>query len=363
MKTVTLVAIVVVVAVVAVAGTAMFFTSTPRGTKNVLLTLDWMPSGSHLPIFVAAESYLPQKGINLTIVRGIGSADTAAKVGSDLTEFGVAAFDRGLVARTTKALQVKAIFSACLKCDSGFWFIKDRDAGRGVVDKNNMPESLIDKIYGGAQFAASTTLFVPLLEELGASQADIDSTWAKFINLDASAQIPAMLNGDIDMNGISLGDEADYAAAAAESGLEIDYVWYKDYGFELLGDTIWTSDKLIRDDPQLVRDFVESIQEAFVWTLANEEAAAQIFIDANPGWGESMQVLLDDFNGRYGAVMDKDVTAAHGVGYMPDDAISESVNTTYTVFQVDPDYQMGSPSEIFTNQFINSQFVPSSYPW
>jgi len=332
-------------------------TTTTPTTKNLIFQLDWMPGGQHLPFFVAQKMFWKESGLNVEIIRGSGSADTARKVGLRAVDFGYSAFDPGTMIKCTELLPIKAIWSGNLKNDIGLFYVVGRDAGRGIVDKNDLT-TLQGKILGEPAWSASTLQLPAFLVKVGLAPDAVTR-----MHIDPGASLAALIRGDSDLHGVGLGEEIEYNKALSEEGLTGDVIWFKDYGLIVLGDTLWTSEKLINDDPVTVRKFVEGLQKAFVWVNEHPQEAAKIMSDAITTWKGLEQTLIDGFIGRYKNTMDKEVNAAHGVGYMPPDLVKESVANSYIINNIGPDFQLANPLDVMTNDFVNPSIYPTTYLW
>lgn len=359
MKRNTLIIIIVAVVIVAVAGVAVLLMGSPgKGTTQyATFQLDWVPGGAHLPYFVAAKMFWPQMGLDINIIRGTGSADTMAKVGTGAVEFGAATMDAIISGRSASVLPVKAIGSAILKCDTGYLWVKGRDAGRGIVNKDSLStfsgKVLLQPVYG------TSVKLLPVFEKaIGIPDGSIIVQ-----NTDPGAVIPGLIKGDGDLGAPSIGQQAVYQAAFSKESLEADWLWVKDYGIDLMGDSLLTSDRIIHDNPDMVRKFVEGIQQGFVWALSHEAEAAQIIDEYIPGLAGQDASTIANFDERYKETIDKTVMSQHGAYYMPDSLVQSTVTNVYTMYNIGTDFQMINWADVFTNQFINPSYYPATYPW
>src|SRR5918993_1519469 len=82
----------------------------PAGAlESATLQLNWFPSGDHLALHLAKKrGYYKDEGIELKIVRGFGSADTAQKIELKQAEFGISDTPTVLIARS-KGADIKVI--------------------------------------------------------------------------------------------------------------------------------------------------------------------------------------------------------------------------------------------------------------
>ncbi len=340
-------------------------TSTPSPTSSTTaapayatLQLDWLPGGNHLAYYVAKDRFWPEMGLNVDIIRGAGSGDTVQKAGTNTVDFGLAGFDAGVLARTTTSLPCVTIMAVMHRVDSGYLWLKDRDAGRGVISVDDLT-TLQGKILGDPDYSITTLQLPAFLDLIGLPHDAITC-----MNLDPAVTLTSMLRGDIDFIGMVMGDAQGYSDQAALEGYETEQVFTADLGLVMVADTIWTSQKMINERSEVVTKFVQGLQEAFVWTLANRDEAATIMAQYVTGWTGRESDLLSQFNFSYmNTIGSLEDFTEHGIGYMPPDLMGSSVANAYVIHNIDAEWQMPSPTEIYTNQFLDSSISPTTYPW
>ncbi len=336
--------------------TTMPTTTTPT-TKNLIFQTDWMTAGSHLDFFVAQDMFWPQRGLNVQIVRGVGSEDTARKLGLGAIDFGISAFDAAAVVKVNEAQNIKCVFSAILRNDAGIGWVANRDAGRGIIDPNDLT-TLQGKIYGTAQGEIPYLQLPRFLQNIGLTVDDVEAMF-----IDPAAVLPGLVRGDFDFAGYSVGEAGTTDAALETAGLTGGYAWYDDYGVEAIGDSIWATDRMINDDPTTVRNFVEGIQEAHVWVMSHVEEAANIMADKITSWKGMEAQLVEEWTTRFQWGERPEVDSTYGVGYLPPERVETALGVIYEMYNIDPEMELTSPTEIYTNEFINATIYPTSYAW
>lgn len=352
------VAIVVVVCLVVGAIFAISVVQTKPVTKvKVIYHLDWIPGFAHLATYVALDKFWPERGLDVTVVRGAGSGDTILKVGTGVTDFGYGGMDIGVKARAADLLPIKTIFCTNLKNDIGWFYLKGRDAGRGVVDKNDLT-TLEGKIAASPEWGTEVLQMPVLFERNGLSPDAVTH-----VNVDPSVVLAALLSGESDLAVTAIGEESMINEEVRKAGFEGDWFWFKDYGVDVLSDSLWVTEKMIANDPEIVRAFVEGYQEAVVWTLANTKEAADIFVKYLPGYAGQQDGLIAAYKAKASAIMDPGVMEEFGVGYMPPEAALKTVESAYIMYNIEPDFHLDDPTSVFTNEFINPKYVPTAYPW
>ncbi len=330
--------------------------TTTTAMRDIVFQLDFLPAGSHISLYAAKERFWPQLGLNVEIIRGEGSGDTAQKVGEGLVDFGRASFDQGVKVICEVGSDIVAIDCSVLKCDTGILWVKDRDAGRGAIDKNDLT-TLTGKLYGGQVWTPTFAMLPAFLETVGLAPDAMER-----VEIDPGAQIAALIRGDFDAVGPGMGEDATYNATLETEGMTGDVLWFQDYGFVVMGDAHWTSRRMIEEEPETVAKFVQGLQEAFIWSLAHPDEAAADMAKNIPAWLGQEDVAVAEFIARYQNTMDMQVAEEHGVGYMPAETVNTSLANIYAMYSVASGDQPDA-SSIYTNEFIDPSIVPTSYPW
>jgi NitT/TauT family transport system substrate-binding protein len=351
---------IIVIIVIAAAG-AVYYVMVmmkPSELKTAVLHLDWIPGGDMMHVYVAKELYWPDLGLDITVVRGIGSGDTAIKVGEGIADFGRAMFDAGCNVRATQLLLMKSIFNCKAASDLGFIFLR-RDHGRGIIDENNLT-TLEGKIFANPVWGPLTTQMQAFCELV-----DVDYDNIIYQHLDPGALMPALVAGEIDFTACGRGFVEHNTAFVEEAlpGVEYHVVFLGDSGFEMVSDSFWVREKLIEEDPDMVAAFVEGLQKGWKYTCENLDEAGEIFVTHLPEWEGSEDTAKADFIGSFEYLADMDVILANGIGYQPPEIIEDSVYNTYAIYGIEEDLYLPNWEDVYTNEFIDPDIVPESWPW
>jgi NitT/TauT family transport system substrate-binding protein len=358
------IAIILVLIIAALVGYIAYstFKPAPTTTKNVIMQLDWIPGGPHLYLYAAKDLYWPQLGLNVEIVRGQGSGDTALKIGQGTVQFGAATFDAGVNVRATQTLLVKCIANFVSGSDMGYFWIK-RDNGRGIIDKNNLT-TLEGKVFAEPVYGAGHVQSAAFAQKAGFN-------WSKvqYVSMDPGATVSALIAGSVDFVSPGLGEQFSYQNSVRQAlgdavANECDWLWFKDYGFKMLGDSLWTSDQMINTDPDTVAKFVQGAQQGWKYTCENLNASVANFIKDLPEWAGQESVLANEFIGRFQYVANMTMFRANGAGYLDPDTVHNAVLNTYAMYGItDPSSQLPSWQDAYSDQFIHSDIFPTTTPW
>src|SRR5829696_8693961 len=108
-------------------------------------------------------------------------------------------------------------------------------------------------------------LFEPLLAKRGLSGNDIE-----FVNVARGSEVQMLAAGQVDaVFGYSFGQ----ALTLDMRGFPTNVMPLKDYGVQFYGTVIYTSEQLLKSNPDLVKRFVRATLKSLIWTASNKEAA------------------------------------------------------------------------------------------
>jgi NitT/TauT family transport system substrate-binding protein len=218
------------------------------GTQNASVTfrLDWLVGGAHTCYYRAASGgYFKKQGLDVKILEGSGSGNTATLVANGQDDFGFS--DAGVVAKTVDTgASIKLVAGIYQRTPSVIISLK----GSGI----NTPADLEGKTVGAAAGEAPLQLLPAYL-----SAAGVDPNAAKVVNMDPGAKIPALLSKKVDAIVGYATDDLPAAEAKAPGKFAVQY--YADNGVTTLSNGIITSQKMIDEHPDTIHKFVTAIQQ------------------------------------------------------------------------------------------------------
>jgi NitT/TauT family transport system substrate-binding protein len=229
---------------------------------QVTLRLDWTLNGSHLPfVWALAKGYYADEGIDVKILEGRGSGNTAQLVGAKTDTFGEADASRTALARGQGA-PLKVVASFIQRSEGAFMSY----ASSGI----NKPEDLIGKTVGTSEGSSSTVLFHAMLKALGIPESKVH-----IVSVASTAKVASLLQHRVDAVTGLLGDEC-VEVKEQSPGEKVNCMMVADFGINALGVGIMANDATIKDNPGLVRRFVRASVKGWVEALKNPAEAAQI---------------------------------------------------------------------------------------
>lgn len=308
-----------------------------RAADEIIFSLDWIPYGRDTGFYAAlGRGFYKEAGISATLIKGEGSTDTIKRVVLEKAHFGfadastlVVARSKGLKAKQVGMVHDKSVFAIYVLKDSGIRRPKDLE-GRSI----------------GSPEASSVQVTFPAF----ARANGVDEKKVKWIPMTAPAAVPSLISGKVDGAAAYVSWEPTYKASAAKAGKEILELKYSDWGVDLYSNGLIASDKMIKENPDLVRRFVHSTMKGIAWGVEHPEEAVEIFLKHHPAvsrdlalrhWAITIDHLLTP------TAMEK------GIGYItPEkmqytrDVMTEALNLGVKV----------PVEELYTNEFLPKLF-------
>jgi len=250
-----------------------------HAADKVTFVTDFGYNERHAYYFVALDKgYYAKHNLDVSIVRGQGSADAVKQVAAGTAQIGFADTAAVILGRGNDQIPTKLVAIVYARPPHAIYVLKDS----GIAS----PKDLEGKKIADTAFSA-----VPKLFDAYAKAAKIDAgkvTWL----VASSDTLPGMLTtGRADGIGQFLVGEPLLAKAAAPK--QVLALSYADVGLDLYGNGIIASDDLIKSNPDLVRRFVAATMEGLKDAIANPEAAGAIMnkhhreVDADVAAGET----------------------------------------------------------------------------
>jgi NitT/TauT family transport system substrate-binding protein len=246
----------VIVAVLLAFGAAL-----PAHAENVTFITDFGFNGRHAYYYVALErGYYREAGLDVTFVRGAGSADAIRKVGAGAAQIGFADAGSLVLARANDGVPVRMVAVVYAAPPHAIYVTAD-----GSIRK---PQDLVGHRIADSAGSANTVLFGAYAKAAGFDPAKV--TW----QVAESSALPALLaTGRAEAVGQFTVGEPLLAAAVAPRKLV--RLAYRDVGLDYYGNGIIASEELIAKEPDMVRRFVAATVRGMQDAFANPVMAGE----------------------------------------------------------------------------------------
>lgn len=235
--------------------------------EKFTLALNWFPVGDHAAYWVAKEKgYFAEKGLDVSIENSKGSGDSIAKVDTGRADIGLAdaAVVIGSRARGTTVKVVGVIFD---RTPMNFF----SKASSPITEPSQLPGKTV-----GAPPGDSQRLVWPAF----ARANGLDPNAITWVNIEPSAKYAALGEGRVDAvsdytTGLPLAEKAVGKGNAATLN-------WADYGFELYAMSLMTSEAVINERPEALRNFLEAAYKGWQDVMNDPDGAMEIYKKAVP---------------------------------------------------------------------------------
>jgi NitT/TauT family transport system substrate-binding protein len=231
-------------------GACVLFALAPskaQQTESVKFVLDWKFQGSHAPWGLAIDrGYFQRGGLTVVMDQGTGSSDAINKVASGAYDIGFADINL-LVKFNADYPQTRVI---------GFLVLFEQSLNSITTLKGhhiNEPRDLEGKTIAGA-LGDSARIMFPIFARI----TGIDTRKIVWQSVSPQLRASLLLNNQLDaISGFTSGTMFDLMGAGAKRG-DITYLRYSDYGLDLYGNSLITSEAYARKHPDVLRKFAQA---------------------------------------------------------------------------------------------------------
>jgi NitT/TauT family transport system substrate-binding protein len=250
---------------------AMLLPAMAGAAERVQFNMSWLPQGSMGGVVVAAEKgFYRESGLDVTLIRGFGAIRTANELDQGLFEFGYVD-PLAVILNRANGGHVRMIAPLNGRLPAGLCYVPERKKLSGPAD-------LAGLTVGGGQNSPMQALVPVWLKRNG-----IDPAKVKVLGLDPAVVVSSLIAGKIDAAECWKGNSLPLFRRQAEAaGISIGMIAYADFGFDILGSGLAASDKLIAENPDLVRRFVKATLQGYAYAGAHRDEALALIIKRYP---------------------------------------------------------------------------------
>src|SRR6187455_3785255 len=248
----------IVVGLVAVVLGGPALTAFAAGTP-VTFQLNWMAGGPNAGFAAAlAEGYYKDAGLDVTLVQGNGSGNTAQLVANGRSQ--VAYADAVAVSQLiAKGAPMKVVATVYQSNPNAVMALK-KTGIKSVKD-------LAGKKVGVPSGSSQTTMLPLLLKANNLKESDIN-----MIDMPVASMVPALLQGQVDA---VLGSIDAYQIQAESQGAQLDVYRFADYGVPTVSTSIFVSNSYLKENPEVVKKFVAASLKGWSFALDKPDQAVK----------------------------------------------------------------------------------------
>ena len=231
--------------------------------EKVTFMIDWLPAGDKaVPYLGVQKGLFAAEGLEVTVQSGRGSSDVVTKLGTGAADMGTGGLSALLQAKAESGVPVKAVLSIyTLQPDAIF-----TTEGSGITTLKD----LVGKKVATATFSSSNVVWPLLLTTNGIDPAQVD-----LLKADPGALAPMLASGQVvaTINWVTVAPA--FAKPLAETGKKLKTIVWSDYGFDGYGLSVFASEKMLKERPEVVKKFLRAYAKATDMAIADPKAAAE----------------------------------------------------------------------------------------
>ena len=239
-----------------------------QSLQEITVLLDWVPNTNHTGLYVAIEKgFYKQEGLEVNIIQP-SEGGPAGLIAAGQGEFGISYQEQVTFARTSKEpLPVVAIAAVLQHNTSGF---------ASPVEKGiRRPADFEGKKYGGWGSPVEEATIKALME---IDHADFTNT--EMVTIGA-IDFFAAVQEYVDYTWIYYGWDG---VAAELKNFPINFILLQDYAPQLdfYTPVIITREKLLEEEPELIRKFLRATGKGYQYSIENPETAVNDLLKHAP---------------------------------------------------------------------------------
>jgi NitT/TauT family transport system substrate-binding protein len=254
-------------ATVSAAGAAAAAPLTP-----VTFQLNWVAGGANAGFAAAvAEGFYKEVGLDVTLVQGNGSGNTAQLVASGRAQIAYA--DAVAVSQLIAKGAPMTIVSTIYQSNPNEVSALKKSGIKSIAD-------LKGKKVGVPSGSSQTTMLPLFLKANNLKETDLT-----LMNMPPTAMVPSLLQGQVDA---ILGSMDAYQIQLEAQGAQLDNYRFADYGVPTVSTSIFVNTAYAKENPEVVRNFIAASLKGWSFALDNPEKAVKDLKTVFPEMNEKL---------------------------------------------------------------------------
>ena len=301
----------------------------------VRVNLAWLPQGSTGGILLAlAKGYYRDAGLDVTVMRGYGGQRTVNEVDEGLFEFG---YGDPVSVMLNRAHGGHTVMVGAINTRWPGAICYLQRAGLKVT----APKDLAGMTLGGGGASAVQNIVPAWLRQNGLPPDAI-----KTVRLDPAVINTALLQKRIDLSecweGASLPVQQ---ALAKRAGQQLGEIYYRDFGLDMMGSGLVTTDSEVAQHPGVVKRFVDATYRGYALMREHPQEAADAIAAQYPLLDKG--ILLQQIEQTNGLIADD--PAHHPTGWLRPERMQAGADFVARAFGLG---NKVPASALYTNHFV-----------
>ena len=312
------------------AGLAIALSLPAAAQDKMQLQLNWFHLADHSPIYLAMKKgYYKEEGIDLTVLRGSGSADSAKKIDLGQSDIGISDAPTVLTA-ISKGANLKMVAVVYDKAGNNLFFRKSANI--------KTPKDLI-----GKKIAVPPADSHRVLWPAFAALHGIDPNAVTLVNVKPEGKQAIVAANEVDAAFDLYTSYAIWEKVLGKG--DVGHLLWADFGLPIYGHTYFVNNDLIAKNPKLIERFLRATHKG--WRDAKADPAASIDAMVEQVAGLDRTTLLATMP----QILDLCVTersAKNGLGWIEPELMQKTMEITFANAKPDKAF---AAADAFTNQF------------
>lgn len=239
------------------------------GAQQLTFNLGWLPQGSLSGVIIAIElGYYTELGLEVDAVRGYGGSRTVNEI--DQGRFALGYGDPISVAlNRARGGEARLVSAINTRWPAGLCFVLENHEVEGLDD-------IAGFTMGGGSGSTVHNL-IPVWLSLN----NLPRNHLRMLRMDPAVVDVALIEGSIDLAECWRGsNRAVIQKYARDAGVSVGWLEYADYGVDMYGSGIVSSDPFIQENPDIVEKFIQATYRGYAYAIANPGRATEILLNA-----------------------------------------------------------------------------------
>lgn len=302
---------------------------------DVTVMMPFVPLPLWSPFYCASDQgYYADEGLNVIITySSYGTMDSLKQLAAKKVDFGYGG-DEGVIIARSQDIPVVAVHKTINRAP--FYILSK-------PEKNIMkPEDLIGKKIATPGAGATVTILTKVvLNKAGLDYNDVEFVFA------GAGIIPALVQDQVD----AMTGYVPQKVVIENMGHDVNMINTSDYT-DLGKIYIFTNEKMIQENPEIVTKFVAATQKGLEYSIAHPEEVADAYIKYNPEAAEKRDLHSAIWKAMVERGFDKD-TNGNPIFHLPsEDNWAEKQNQMFDVGAINKKTDI---SKMFTDEFYQTK--------
>jgi NitT/TauT family transport system substrate-binding protein len=307
-----------------------------RKPDHVKFMMDWAIGGKYSPYFVASEKgWYRDEGIDIEIMRGYGPSGAAVDQGK--ATFGLAAVANAALVRS-KGGDVKIIGMILNDQITGFASL----AETGIKTPKDMEGRTV-----ATTVKSSAVLMLPIFAKVNG----IDLNKIKIVYLDGSVLVPALLKKEVELSSLfktALWEVL--VSIARKKGIKVSLLAFSDWGLDMYDTSIVAKEKLLKENPDLVKRFLRATYKGLNYSIAHSDEAIGILKKYHPEVNEEIGGMQLD---TCLELLQSKEAKEKGLGWISEEKMRRTLSLTSKAYKMQFKFRS---EDLYTNKFLPGKF-------